>query len=93
MDIIQVFADKLFSVHVISNHVKASPTYAAIINEVMSPMNFQKNPSNLVSRSVLFLKTMSELGPPQHLAATSIADELTEDIVDENLKVKITFTW
>ena len=91
-NIIQVFADELFSVHLISDHVKSSPSYDAISNEVMSAMNFQKNPSKLVSHSVLFLKTMSKLGPPQQFAATSIADELTEDI-NENLKVQLAFTW
>ena len=87
-----MFADELFSVHLISDHVKSSPSYDAISNEVMSAMNFQRNPSKLVSHSVLFLKTLSKLGPPQHFAATSIADELTEDI-NENLKVKLSFTW
>ena len=85
-----MFADELFSVHLISDHVKSSPSYDAISNEVMSAMNFQRNPSKLVNHSVLFLKT--KLGPPQQFAATSIADEVTEDI-NENLKVQLAFTW
>ena len=91
-NVIQVFADRLFSILLISNHVKESPTYATIINEVMSAMKFQKDPSEIVEHIVLFLKTMSQLGPPQQRAANSIAKELTE-CIDKKLKVKIKFTW
>ena len=91
-NIIQVFADELFSVGLISDHVKSSPSYDAIHNEVMAAMNFQRNPSKLVGHTVLFLKTMSKLGLPQQFAASSIADELTE-CIKENLKVRLAFTW
>ena len=86
------FADELFSVGIISEDVKSSPSYNNIMDEFISIMEFKENALEIVNHTVLFLKTLSKLGTPQNSAATSIAHKLTKT-VDDKLKVKISFTW
>ena len=87
---LKLFTSYLFQSGLISQSVKSSPEYSAIMGELKSSLKFKKTPQLVIAHCHKILSILADLGEPQKEAARSIAEDMTEAINKElNVTIKI----